>query len=228
MTQFTETNFNERIESSIRDNRFVSSQYCILAAGPPRLREMGFAAGFGAAIATNNQIANQMVYPIGGLQAYNLAHNKALQRVYEVGSRRFYWLPSHSVGQLMLNRVYYHGPSLLRLLYAYFSDAAYPEVIFPTYNTFVSPPNPHNVMVSPGYDNIFLAMCSDMFDQPFGMLLYIKDNNDTAMGAVYLESAMIPSHNWSGDAMGGAIQEAAVVQFEWMVPVQVNQLALQV
>lgn len=223
-TPFTELSVDRRIENQIRDNRFVSSSYCYLCAGPPRLSAVGEASVFGAALQTPS--ADQIVYPIAGLQGYNLAWNKALQRVYEVGSRRFYWLPSHAVGQLMLNRVYYHTGSLLRLLYAYYSDAALPETIPALYDVGFGVPNEHNVIIPPGYDNIFLNMCSDMFDQPFGLMLYIKDNNDAVMGAFYLEAAMLPSFTWGSDAMGGAIQESAVVQFEWAVPVQVNQLPL--
>lgn len=230
MTDFTHLRVDRHVESGLLDGRFVSSAYCYLCAGPPRLRELGGSTAFGAQLQT--EVANRIVYPIGGTQAYNLSGNKAIQRLFEIGSHRSYWLPSHTVQQLMLNRVYYYGPSLLRLLYAYYSDYvgspefAGQDVVPPLYPYPFPPPNPHDVIIPPGYENIFLALASDLFDQPFGLMLLIKDNNDDMMGCFYLESAVVPSHNWATDSMGGAVQESAVVQFEWMVPVQANLVAL--
>jgi hypothetical protein len=223
---FTQLRVDKHIEGGLRDGQFVASQYCYLCAGPPRLKEVGGPTLFGQELQT--ELANRIVYPIAGTQAYNLSGNKAIQRLFEIGSHRSYWLPSHTVQQLMLNRVYYHGASLLRLLYAYYSDprGTPSDIIPPMYPTIVAPPNPHDVIIPPGYENIFLALASDLFDQPFGLLLYIRDSNENTMGAFYLESAMVPSHNWATDSMGGAVQESAVIQFEWMVPVQVNLLPL--
>lgn len=224
MTQFSNLRSDRHVEEGLRDGQYVASSFCYLCAGPPRLRDVGGAAAFGAALQT--EAANRIVYPIAGTQAYNLSGNKAIQRLFEIGSHRSYWLPSHTVQQVMLNRVYYHGASLLRLLLAYYADYIPPDVVPPMYPAMVSPPNPHDVIIPPGYENLFLNLASDLFDQPFGLLMYIKDSNDNAMGSFYLESAMVPSQSWATDSMGGAIQESAVIQFEWMVPVQANLLTL--
>lgn len=224
MADFNSLRVDRAIETGQIDGRFVTSSYCFLCAGPPRLQDVGGASLFGQSLSTGT--ANRFVRPIGGIQAANLAGNKAFQRLFEIGSHRSFWVPSHAVQQLMLNRVYFHGPSLLRLLYSYFSDYQQPEIIFPLFNYASTPRNPHNVIIPPGYENLYLNLASDLFDQSFGMMLYVQDNSGQAMGAFYLENAVVPSQNWATDAMGSAIQESAVVQFEWMVPVQVDQIAL--
>jgi hypothetical protein len=196
-----------------------------LAAGPPRLQQVGGAGAFSAAL-TDKTAANRVVYPIGTTQSTNIVSNKAFLRIFEMGSRRSIWLPGHAMQQLMLNRVYISGPSLLRLLYAYYSDLLGDVQIPSVFDTNVSPPNAHDVIVPPGYENVYLAMCSDIFDQQFGLLFYIKDSENSTYGAFYLESAVIPSHNWLTDSASNAITESVVVQFEWVQPVQVNQIAL--
>jgi len=221
---FSELRVDRKVQSGLEDGLYVNSSFCYLAAGPPRVSDLGDSTVFGGTLDT--PAANQVVYPIGGTQAYNLSGNKAIQRLFEIGSHRSYWLPSHTVQQLMLNRVYYYGASLLRLLYAYYQDEVGPDTVSAMFDTSITPPNAHDVLIPPGYENIFLNLASDLFDQPFGLLLFMKNSNDVAMGAFYLESAMIPSHNWATDSMGGAIQESAVIQFEWMVPVQVNMVSL--
>ena len=216
---------DRRIDTQAIDGRYIGSSYILIAAGPPRLQNISTGANiFGQQMQQGNY--DQIVYPIAGTQAFNLTGNKALQRLFEIGSHRSYWLPSHTVQQLMLNRVYYHDASLLRLLYAYYSDQIPPDVISPLFQTVAAVPNPHDVIISPGYENIYLNLASDLFDQPFGLMLYIKDSNENTMAAFYLEGAMIPNFTWATDSMGGAVQESGVVQFEWMVPVQVNMLAL--
>lgn len=227
MADFSKQRWDKAVQQGLTDGRFVNSAFALIAAGPPRLDQVGGRYVFGSSLVAGAP-ANQVVYPIGGCQGVTLGQNKAFQRLFEVGSRRSLWLPSHTVQQLQLMRTYFHGASLLRLLYAYYQDLVPEETVpwlFPNLGA-ANMPNPHDVLVSPGYENVFLNLASDLFDQTFGMLLYLKDSNDATIGAYYLEGSVIPQHNFAIDAMGGGIQESAAVQFEWMVPVQVDALAL--
>jgi hypothetical protein len=58
-----------------------------LAAGPPRLQQVGGAGAFSAAL-TDKTAANRVVYPIGTTQSTNIVSNKAFLRIFEMGSRR--------------------------------------------------------------------------------------------------------------------------------------------
>jgi hypothetical protein len=86
--------------------------------------------------------------------------------------------------------------------------------------------NPHDVVIPPGYANIFMNLASDLFSQPIGLLLYLRDCDETTMGAMYMESCYVPNHQLTTDANGTVIQESAAVQFERGVPVAVNALSL--
>jgi len=224
MTDFSSLRWDKHVQSGLED-RYLSSSYCYLAAGPPRLSLLGGTSSF-ASMLNSRKPMNRVVYPLGMTQSHNIVSNKAFLRVFEVGSRRSLWLPGHAMQQLMLNRVYVYGASLLRVLYAYYSDLLGDVQVLPIFDTIVAPPNKHDVLVSPGYENVFLAMCSDLFDQQFGLLFYIRDSENATFGAFYLEGAVAPSHNWLTDSAGNAITESVVVQFEWVQPVQANQIAL--
>lgn len=122
----------------------------------------------------------------------------------------------------------YHGPSLLRMLYAYYQDLVPPTVV-PF--VFANPgaanvANPHDVKIPPGYENLFLNLASDLFSQPIGLLMYFRDSNEDTVGAIYMEGAYVPSHQIATDAGGTVIQESAAIQFERAVPVAVKGLAL--
>ena len=217
---------SRNVQGGLVDGQFIAAGHTMIAAGPPRLANIGGSTATAAAVAGSK--ADQIVLPIGILQNFNLSHNRTFSRIFEIGSERSYFIAGHTVGQLSLARVLYHGPSLLRMLYAYYQDLIPPTVVQPVFaNVGASTvANPHDVKVPPGYGNLFLNLASDLFAQPFGMLLFVRDSNDDTVGAIYLECCQIPSHTWATDAQGVIIQESAAVQFERVVPVAVAALSL--
>jgi hypothetical protein len=115
---------------------------------------------------------------------------------------------------------------MLRAIYAYYQDLLAPTVIpamFPNNARIV---NPHNTIIPPGFENIFLNLQSDMFRQPVGMLMYMQDSNDQTLGAVYLEQCYIQGHNMGFDSSSIVVQEQVSVQCERLVPVAVSSIAL--
>lgn len=200
----------------------------MLAAGPPRLANIGGAAGLGGIVTGNGQAANQVVLPIGIVQNFNLSHTRNFARIFEVGSERSYFIAGRTVGQIGLGRVYYHGASLLRILYAYYQDLVNPTIVpamFPNAGA-AAMQNPHDVIIPPGYENIYVNLASDLFAQPVGMLMYTRDVNLATLGAVYFEACYIPNHTWATDSQGVLIQEQVAVQFERAVPVSVAGISL--
>lgn len=123
----------------------------------------------------------------------------------------------------------YNGPSLLRMMYAFYNDAL-PPTLVPTFGIDPSVPanvaNQHDVKIPPGFENIYLNLASDLFSQPCGLLVYIKDSNEQTLGAMYLEETYIPSHSIATDAQGVVIQEQVSLQPERVVPVAVASVAL--
>lgn len=214
------------VQGGMVDGQFVSGGFTIVAAGPPRLANVGGATVAAGALAGSG--ADQIVLPIGVIQNINLSHNRQFNRIYEVGSERSYFISGRTMGQLTIARIMYHGPSLLRMLYAYYEDLIPPttvDAVFSNAGT-ATVANPHDVKIPPGYENLFLNLASDLFNQPIGLLLYIRDSNEDTVGAVYVEACYIPNHTWATDAQGVMIQESAAIQFERAVPVAVSALSL--
>lgn len=220
--------YGAHVQAGMVDGRYANAGFTMLAAGPPRLANIGGAAAVAGAVAGNGQGANQIVFPMGLIQNFNLSHTRQFSRIFEIGSERSYFIAGRTVGQLGLGRIYYHGASLLRVLYAYYQDLLPPTIVQPMFANqgAASIANPHDVIIPPGYDNIFMNLASDLFAQPIGILMYVRDINLDTLAAVYFEACYLPNHSWSTDSQGVLVQESAAVQFERAVPVQVSELTL--
>lgn len=211
--------------SALKEGRFASGAFTMVAAGPPRLSAIGGVAA--AASATSNGSKNWAV-PVGIVQNFNLSHNRAFARFWELGSERSYFISGRTVAQAGFGRVLYHGPSLLRVMYSFYEDLL-PPTIVPAFPANVLDPsisgrvaNQHNVKIPPGYENIYLNLASDLFSQPCGLLVYMKDSNENTISSAYLEETYIPSHSIATDAQGVVIQEQVALQPERVVPVAVS------
>lgn len=216
------------VQAGMVDGQYANAGFTMLAAGPPRLANIGGAAALRGAIDGGGASANQIVFPIGVVQNFNMSHSRNFSRIFEIGSERSYFIAGRTVGQLGLGRVYYHGSSLLRILYAYYQDQVPPTIVnamFPNSGA-AAMSNPHDVVIPPGYENIFLNLASDLFAQPMGLLMYIRDINQETLGAIYFEACYLPQHSLATDSQGVLIQEQVAVQFERAVPVAVSALTL--
>jgi hypothetical protein len=218
--------YTNYVQSGMVDGAYANAGFTMLAAGPPRIANIGGAAAFAQSL--SGQGANQIVYPIGIVQNFNLSHTRQFSRIFEIGSERSYFIGGRTVGQLGLARIYYHGASLLRTLYAYYSDLVPPTVVPPMFpNTGAqAQSNPHDVIIPPGYENIYINLASDLFAQPVGIMMYMRDVNQDALGAMYFEACYLPNHSWQTDSQGVLIQESVAVQFERAVPVAISALQL--
>jgi hypothetical protein len=220
--------YSNYVQAGMVDGTYATAGFTMLAAGPPRLANIGGAAAIAGSVAGTGQAANQIVLPIGIVQQFNLSHTRNFSRIFEIGSERSYFIAGRTVGQIGLGRIYYHGASLLRILYAYYKDTLGPtqfDYMFPNAG-YAAMKNPHDVQIPPGYDNIFINLASDLFAQPMGILMYVRDVNLAVLGAMYFEACYIPNHTWATDSQGVLIQENVSVQFERAVPVNVAAVSL--
>ena len=217
--------YTQKVDNSsgLGEGRFASGAFTMLAAGPPRLSAVGGSAAAAASLGKQN-----WALPIGIVQNFNLAHNKAFARFWELGSERSYFIAGRTVAQAGFGRVLYNGPSILRVMYAFYEDPA--PTLVPTFGVdktiMQNVANQHDVKIPPGFENIYLNLASDLFSQPCGLLVYMKDSNETTLAAFYLEETYIPSHSIATDAQGVVVQEQVALQPERVVPIAVAQLAL--
>lgn len=232
---------SHHVQGGIREGQFVNSQYAVICAGPPFLKNL---------IPNGGPVKSGMfVYPIGITQQFSLGQNKAFSRVMEIGSNRSYFISGHSFGQVGLGRIMLHGPSLLRVLYAYYDTsndtdgyaikslmsidgAPTPFGVPPIRGTntgeqsISSDKKLHTVRIPPGYDNLFINLASDLFSQPIGIFIVLKDNEENIYGQFYLEQCYVPSHSMGFDSQGLIISESVSLQYERIIPIQSNQVAL--
>lgn len=209
--------------SGAQEGLFVSGAFTMIAAGPPRLSSLGSVA---LSTNTDNPTSNWAL-PIGVVQNFNLSHQRSFARFFELGSERSYFISGRTVAQAGFGRVLYYGPSILRVLYSFYADNLAPTII-PASKSIVTAniANQHDVRIPPGFENIYLNLASDLFSQPCGILVYMKDSNENTVGAVYLEETYIPSHSIATDAQGVVIQEQVALQPERVVPIAVTSVAL--
>ncbi len=219
--------YSSFVQAGMVDGAYANAGFTLLAAGPPRLANIGGAASFAQAISGGPQ-ANQIVFPLGLIQNFNLSHTRQFSRIFEIGSERSYFIAGRTIGQIGLGRIYYHGASLLRILYAYYQDLVPPTLVPPMFPNAgsLAMSNPHDVVIPPGYENIYVNLASDLFMQPIGLLMYVRDINLNTLAAVFFEACYLPNHSWATDSQGVLIQESAAVQFERAVPVAVSSLTL--
>jgi hypothetical protein len=215
--------FNRAVQSGLTEGQFVNAESILIAAGPPTLGALGLSD-------PTTLVQQNVAFPLGKVQQFTLSHNLAWQRIFEIGSKRSYFISGRAVGTIGLGTVYYHGPSLLRVLYAYYSNTG--TVNVPSlYNTgdVMNRVNPHDVKIAPGSGtngNMWLNLASDIFTQPMGLLLLMRDSNNASVAAFYVEYGVVPTHGISFDSQSVLIQEQTTILFERIVPIDIDGLAL--
>ena len=226
--------YNKHVQGGLRQNDYANGQFLLTCAGPPQLSQV--AGGL-----------KNSVYPIGLIQNLAMSQGKQWTRIFEVGSDRTYWMPGRSSGQLTFSRAWLEGPSLLRVMYAYYQDkidGKFPHVqrllSNPTYSGLEYPYKEgagtsglpadtgalHDVQIPPGYENLYLNFASDLFNNTFGLLLVFRTAALQTVGAYYVENCVAPSHSWGTDSQGLIFQESLAIQFERATPVNVNAISL--
>ena len=231
-TSFSNWDFrNYHVQQELTGGQFVSAETSLVAAGPPEL------AGTNAH--TQGATGGGTVYPIGLLENASLQQNKQLQKIFEIGSSRSYFIPGRVIGSLSLGRTFYYGPSLMRVMYAYYSstdtagvnigtktapsqikleDGSYS--IDPKEQLLAYSGTMHKVSQSPGEDHFFVNLASDLFNQGTGLAFYFRDANFNSVGAFYLENVFIQAHQFTLSSGSVLIMEGVSAQYDRIVPIK--------
>ena len=107
----TDFNFtSEHVQKEIENGEYISTESTVLLAGPSQLT---FTEGI------NEQgSAKYPLFPIGLVGSFSFDQTRDVNRLYEVGSKRAYFIPNRLRGDFTMARTLFYGPSLMRLLYA--------------------------------------------------------------------------------------------------------------
>jgi len=208
---------NFHIQEELTAGEFLNAESTLVCAGPPTLDMAGLGSG-------------SAVYPIGLVENTGISQSKQLQRVFEIGSSRSYFIPGRVVGSFSMGRVIFNGASLLRVKYAWMNlPANHSQIMEDDIEADVVaelPIEPDDMagLDSPvsGYDNAMFNLNSAIFNQPYGMMLLLRDqiNNDYAQ--VYLENCYVQGHQFSVSSGSTLLLEAATSQFDRLVPAKVQ------
>lgn len=228
-TSFSNWDFyNYHVQQDLQGGQFVSAESTLVAAGPPQVSQTAGGGTTGG------------IYPIGLLESVGIQQSKQLQRIFEIGSTRSYFIPGRAVGSISIGRTFYFGPSLLRVLYAYYRNNTNGIDIgtTPAGSTInvsgMEVPDPkaqlldvmdansmHQLRRTPGEDYFFIELASDLFAQPTGMAIYFKDANSVSVGAMYLEFCYVQGHQISISSGSVLVMEGVSMQYDRIVPIKV-------
>lgn len=219
MARLEEWNFfNRNVQSGLTEGQFLSSASTVICAGPPFLAASG--ASNEGMLAGGN-----VVYPIGLIDQWSISQNLTVIPLSEAGSYRRYTVTGPATGQVALGRSLYHGPSLLRVLYAYYraldprgETPVYPLIDNEAANVIRNPKNA--IFDAPGYENGYFNLASDLFTQPIGLLLYIQDVNRESYSALYLEQVHVGNHSLQSGASSVVLSESTQCLFARAKPVK--------
>lgn len=228
ITSYSNWDFhNARVHQDLVGGQFVSAETSLVAAGPSTMQAPTANPG-----GTGNLDNETEVYPIGLLESFGLQQNRQLQRIFEIGSSRSYFIPGRVIGSIALGRTFFFGPSLLRALYARYAPNNASEVGTKTeLEAGTQIPDPEAKLTAtagefmtprrnPGYDNFYIDLASDLFAQPCGMAVYFKDMLDNTVGGFYLQECYVQGHQLTINSGSVLIMEGAQMQYDRLFPIQ--------
>jgi len=236
----------EHVQAELVNGEYISAESTLLLAGPARLEYL-------VGSNTTPTESKSSLYPIGLVQNFMMAQNRFLTRLFEIGSKRAYFVTGRLAANFQVNRVMFFGPSLMRLLYSLapaklgFGGNEFTFLRAGTTGStlesakLVTPPLyndlfPEKYLLTPGYggskgeDNrdFFINLASDLFQIPFGISVIFKDAKNRPYGACYLQDCYIEAHSMGVDANNVVIAEGVNGQFDQVAPVQLMSVGTAV
>ena len=88
--------YERNVQQGMVDGQYASGAFTMVAAGPPRLQNLGLGA-------LNDAVNAAITTPIGLVQNMSLSHSRAFNRIFELGSERSYHISGRTNGQMCTN-----------------------------------------------------------------------------------------------------------------------------
>lgn len=189
---------------------FMTSEAVMIAAGPPRLDDL------------KDKDIGTVVIPVALTDNVSVSQNKLLQQLFEVGSRRSYFVSGRVTGSIALSRPMFNGPSLLRLLVGNNdakglgnADGQEPGLLAVGGDGIGSIPDENE-------PEFWINLQAEVFDRPLGLYLYMIDQRERPFAGMYVEDAMVQAHAFNLAAQGITVPENVSLMFDRIVPVAVR------
>jgi len=207
--------YKKHIEASIEPNKYASGAYSLIAATKPTLDDLTGVTQDSERLTLTANPKQLVAYPVGISQNFNLGFNRPFMKIWEIGSERPYHISGRTMGQINIGRIYYNGPSLLRVLYATYKDTGHGI----TNLTGVEAAEDLSTTLPAGAGQFIINLASDWFARPTGILVLIKNNERKTLAATFFESCYIPSYNMGMDGNQTLITEGSVLMFDRALPI---------
>jgi len=187
----------------------VESGTVLIAAGPS---DMAAASEYSDGV---------RIVPIGLVESATISMNKPLSRIFEIGSKLSYIIPGRTVGEIALARVFFDGPSLLKVLYmGEVDNDMYNGATQEKLTGFASNKKREQTRTQPiGSGHVAMNLASSFFEQPVGLVFYFRDQENDDVGQIYFEGCRVSTYNMGISANMNVLTETVRMEFTQCVPV---------
>lgn len=191
-------------------NDIVEAGTVLIAAGPADLDKAAIQTAEGA----GGDGGGYRIVPIGLVDTAQISMNKPLSRIFEIGSKLSYIIPGRTVGGIVLSRVFFDGPSLLKVLYAgeVLADANNATRKFAKFAS-AADPNAYQNFASIGSGKLAMNLASSFFDQPVGLAFFFRDQQADTVGQTYFEGCRVSTYNIGISANMNVLTESVTMEF---------------
>ena len=217
---------DKNVQPAIDKEKFISFESSLVAFGPSTLAALA-ASSTGTIPETDSRTI--AVYPTGLVENMTYGGAQSVQKIFEIGSVRSYLVAGRPDGQVSLSRVLFHGPSLMRSVYASFKDknGLYQSL---TGNTAPGVKTISGGNTGPGTVNaggepdtdFFFNIQHPIFRTPFGMMVVFKDVQNNPYSSIYFETCLANTHGFGVTAGTVMVMESTSFTFERALPVNVR------
>lgn len=190
-TQVDQWSFQENYVERLMDNAAFTAAHpnnTLVLAGPAR---------FSNVLSDNTNLGDNLL-PVGMIQNMQVQQQRQVQPMQAVGSARTYFTASKSNVSFNISRLFINGRNLLRALYT----QATQNTSAINMTSFGEPP-----VKQSDDEQFFLNLDSELFYVPIGLAVLFRSVAHDAVGAFYIELAMLNSWNVSVQAGQSMIME---------------------
>ena len=246
-TSLQNWDFNtQHVQQNLVGGDFVGSHSTIICATAPRLSDLASDALENVITDSSavHDLDQTIAIPIGVIDSSAIQQDRQLAQIFEIGSKRSYIMSARTATQMSINRVIYKGANLLRMFYSYYPGKAAASVINEQMGNVLRDNQkngntsmgeqpiglhadllrtlPKDIKDTPGYNNFWLNLNSDIFSQPYGLILFMKDNNQSDVAVIFLEECYIQNHGFQVSANSVVMAETTSIRCERIVPIKVR------
>jgi hypothetical protein len=189
---------------------FMTPESTLIAAGPARLSDL-----------SSEDALSSLIVPMAVTDNVAVNQNKMLQQIFEIGSRRSYFVSGHTTGTVSLSRPMFNGPSVLRLLTAATDD--HDDLENDAGLSPVGGGDSAGDNLDQGKAELYINLQAEIFDRPLGLLFYMIDQRNAPYGAMYVEDANIQAHAFNVAAQAMTVVENTSLMFDRILPVAVTE-----